>query len=179
MGIVEHPFELLVAEEPSEEFAILQRKPANATPSAALMSGGAAIGRLHGFALDDSPMVGDLDTLPGQAIAARTTVSLRREMIGTPVVILYERGNPQLPIIVGVMQQSPIATEQSALSSQAIAVHADDERYEIRAEREIMLRCGDSSITLTRAGKVIIKGNYILSRSSGYNKIKGAAVDIN
>ena len=47
------------------------------------------------------------------------------------------------------------------------------------AEREIVLRCGDSSITLTRAGKVIIKGKYILNRSSGYNKIKGAAVEIN
>ena len=45
--------------------------------------------------------------------------------------------------------------------------------------RQDAARCGDASITLTRAGKVIIKGNYILSRSSGYNKIKGAAVDIN
>jgi len=42
-----------------------------------------------------------------------------------------------------------------------------------------VLRCGDASITLTRAGKVVIQGNYILSRSSGYNKIKGAAIDIN
>jgi hypothetical protein len=43
----------------------------------------------------------------------------------------------------------------------------------------VVLRCGDASITLTQAGKVIIRGNYIVSRSSGYNKIKGAAVDIN
>ena len=42
-----------------------------------------------------------------------------------------------------------------------------------------MLRCGDASITLTRAGKVLIKENYVLSRSRGCNKIKGAAVDIN
>jgi hypothetical protein len=49
----------------------------------------------------------------------------------------------------------------------------------IEAEREIILKCGEASITLTRAGKVIIRGNYILSRSTGYNKIKGAAIDIN
>ena len=49
----------------------------------------------------------------------------------------------------------------------------------IEADREVVLRCGDASITLTRAGKVIIKGSYILSRSSGYNKIKGAAIDLN
>jgi hypothetical protein len=60
-----------------------------------------------------------------------------------------------------------------------VAISVDGERHLIEAEREIVLRCGDASITLTRAGKVIIKGNYILSRSSGYNKIKGAAIDIN
>ena len=49
----------------------------------------------------------------------------------------------------------------------------------LTAEREIVLKCGEASITLTRAGKVLIKGTYVLSRSSGYNKIKGAAVDIN
>lgn len=178
MGIGEDPFQPLVAEEAGEQLAVLRRAPANATSSSVLMSGGAAIGRLHGFALDDSPIVADLEALPGQVIAARTTVSLRRQMIGSPVVILYEGGNPDLPIVVGVIQASPIANEL-ALPSQAIAVQADDERYEITAEREIVLRCGDSSITLTRAGKVIIKGTYILSRSTGYNKIKGAAVDIN
>ena len=49
----------------------------------------------------------------------------------------------------------------------------------LRAEREIVLECGDASITLTRAGKVLIRGHYILSRASGYNRIKGAAIDIN
>jgi uncharacterized protein (DUF2345 family) len=58
-------------------------------------------------------------------------------------------------------------------------VQADDERVVVTAEREIVLRCGDASITLTRAGKVLIKGTYVLSRARGYNKIKGAAVDIN
>jgi uncharacterized protein (DUF2345 family) len=58
-------------------------------------------------------------------------------------------------------------------------VQADDERVTIEAGREIVLRCGDAAITLTRAGKVIIKGSYVVSRSTGYNKIKGAAVDIN
>jgi hypothetical protein len=58
-------------------------------------------------------------------------------------------------------------------------VQADGERQVITAEREIVLKCGHASITLTRAGKVIIKGTYVLSRSSGYNKIKGAAIDIN
>ena len=67
----------------------------------------------------------------------------------------------------------------AAVPAALVSVQADDDRFVLSAEREIVLRCGDASITLTRAGKVLIKGTYILSRSSGYNKIKGAAVDIN
>jgi hypothetical protein len=41
------------------------------------------------------------------------------------------------------------------------------------------LRCGKSSITLTRAGKVLIEGEYISSRSSGVNRIKGGSIQLN
>jgi len=83
-----------------------------------------------------------------------------------------------MPIIMGVMEPQQQIREVCSAEPD-INVQVDDERYVIQAEREIVLRCGDASITLTRAGKVIIKGNYILSRSTGYNKIKGAAIDIN
>jgi hypothetical protein len=53
------------------------------------------------------------------------------------------------------------------------------ERLELVAEKEIVLRVGDASITLTRAGKIILRGTYVLSRSSGVNKIKGGSVQIN
>ena len=58
-------------------------------------------------------------------------------------------------------------------------VRIDGERLVLQAEREIELRCGDASLVLTRAGKVILRGNYVVSRSRGVNKIKGAWVDIN
>ncbi|MEW5071937.1 hypothetical protein AB1P14_09365, partial [Pseudomonas aeruginosa] len=38
---------------------------------------------------------------------------------------------------------------------------------------------GKASITLTRAGKVIIRGAYLSSRSTGVNRIKGGSVQIN
>ena len=44
---------------------------------------------------------------------------------------------------------------------------------------QIVLRCGEASITLTRAGKVLIRGAYVLSRSSGTNRIQGGSVEIN
>ena len=49
----------------------------------------------------------------------------------------------------------------------------------IDAAREIVLRCGESSITLTRAGKIILKGKYVSSHSAGVNRIKGGSIQIN
>jgi hypothetical protein len=49
----------------------------------------------------------------------------------------------------------------------------------VQAAEELVLRCGDASITLTRAGKIILRGTYLLSRSSGVNRIKGGSVQIN
>ena len=55
----------------------------------------------------------------------------------------------------------------------------DGERLVFTAEREIVLRCGNASITLTRAGKVLITGEYVLTRARGVNRIRGGSVQIN
>jgi len=44
---------------------------------------------------------------------------------------------------------------------------------------QLVLRCGRASITLTAAGKVLIEGAYVSSRSTGVNRIKGGSVQIN
>ena len=140
----------------------------------------AATARLHGFDLEDAPVLSNLSALPGQLVNARTTVALRRAMIGATVLVLYEDGDPTRPIIIGVVQEpAPSRRAPSPAPATTVEAQVDNERLTLTAEREIVLRCGDASITLTRAGKVIIKGNYVLSRSTGYNKIKGAAIDIN
>jgi hypothetical protein len=41
------------------------------------------------------------------------------------------------------------------------------------------LQCGKASITLTRAGKVLINGAYVSSRSSGVNRLKGGSIQLN
>ena len=99
-------------------------------------------------------------------------------MVGREVLVVFEDGDLERPIIVGVIEPHALQ-EPPAEREPGVRVEVDGERHVIEAEREIVLRCGDASITLTRAGKVIIRGNYILSRSTGYNKIKGAAIDIN
>jgi len=179
MRLVEDPFQALVVDESTDELAALVRKPAMLADTGRTAATGALVARLHGFDLDDRPLVSSIEMLPGQIVTARSTTSLLREMIGMSVLILCERGDPSLPIIVGVLQPRVASCLHGEVPVSRVSIEADGERCEIEAEREIVLRCGDASITLTRAGKVIIKGNYILSRSTGYNKIKGAAVDIN
>jgi hypothetical protein len=49
----------------------------------------------------------------------------------------------------------------------------------LTAAKQITIRCGESSITLTAAGKIILRGKYIVSRSSGVQRIKGGSVQIN
>ena len=55
----------------------------------------------------------------------------------------------------------------------------DGKQITFDAEEQIVLRCGKSSITLTKKGKVIIRGAYLLNRSTGVNHIKGGSVKIN
>jgi hypothetical protein len=144
-------------------------------PSAAMVPG-VSLAELIGFDPADRPLIRYQRQLPGEQFAARSIVGLRQAHIGSQVVVMGEDGDLRLPIVMGVLQRDARAERYPPAP---VTVQSDGERQVISAEREIILRCGDASITLTRAGKVIIKGTYVLSRSSGYNKIKGAAVDIN
>ena len=86
---------------------------------------------------------------------------------------MFEDEDPRRPIVIGLVQ-SPVA-----LATQPAVVTLDGDQVTLAAEREIVLRCGHASITLTRAGKILIRGKYLLSRSSGVNRIKGGSVQIN
>jgi len=182
MDRAEDSFLALAVETLADDFAVLERRdvsPARADGMAAAVAAATpAVGLLHGFDLLDQPLVANLPACSSQVLIARTTVPLRRAMIGRDVVVLFDGGDPQAPIIMGVIEPQA-RVEAAPEPGSGVTIQADGKRYVIDAEREIVLRCGDASITLTRAGKVIIKGNYILSRSTGYNKIKGAAIDIN
>jgi Domain of unknown function (DUF6484) len=164
---------------PDDDFALLTRKPLAAAPLQAPVWGAPVLGRLAGFDLLEQPLVTGVAACPGEVLAARCTVGLRHEHIGRSVVLMFEGGDPRLPLIMGVIEPQPLRAQPLAPEATPVAVLADGERQLIDAERELVLRCGDASITLTRAGKVIIKGHYILSRSSGANKMKGASIELN
>ena len=166
--------------EVDEDFKKLTRKSVSAPSSGADPQLGIGVAKFVGFDLQDQPLITNLACLPGQIVTARSTVALRSKMMNSDVVVMFDGGKIEHPVILGVIQDQKNQDHEAVFSSDKL-VHAqiDNERVEIAAEREIILRCGDASITLTRAGKVIIKGNYIISRSAGYNKIKGAAIELN
>jgi hypothetical protein len=96
------------------------------------------------------------------------------------VVLLFDGGDPLRPIIAGLVAAPAASTEAEAhIEALPELVEVDGRRVDIRGRDEIVLRCGEASITLRRNGKIILKGTYLESHSRGTNRIKGAAVRIN
>ncbi|ADI85927.1 hypothetical protein KIP69_15450 [Geobacter sulfurreducens] len=122
-------------------------------------------------------------------IAARLTTSVKNRLLdtgnpaGKEILLAFENNDPGQPIIVDTMYSllDEIADATAAETAKAVPneVIVDGTRITFDAREEIELKCGKASIVLTSAGKVIIKGAYLLSQSSGENRIKGASVGIN
>jgi len=138
---------------------------------------GVRVGQIVGFKEGEVPLVIFCDQPGTAAIAARTTVDVHGEHIGKDVVLQFEAGDPDRPIILGVIR-TPSAWPSHERPEQ-VEVEADGERLVVTAKEQIVVRCGKASITLTKAGKVLIQGAYVSTRSSGVNRIKGGSVQIN
>ncbi len=108
-------------------------------------------------------------------LPARSTVTLSENQVGREVALMFEDGEPDRPLVVGVLQDSLVPTPK------AKQIHAtvDGETITFTAEKEIVLRCGQASIILTRDGKIQLRGTYLLSRSSGVNRIQGGSIELN
>jgi hypothetical protein len=97
--------------------------------------------------------------------------------IGREVVLVFGEGDPQRPIVLGVLrEQSPNAL---APHSGNVEIDADGERMLVSAREQLVLRCGRATLTLTKAGKVIIEGTYVSSQSTGVQRIKGGSIQLN
>lgn len=139
---------------------------------------GIIVGQLVGLTHDGCiPLVIYPDQPGTTAIEARSVVDIQGPHIGGSVILMFEGGNPLHPIIMGIIRD----VKHWPLPCQAgqVELDVDGERLIITAKEQIVLRCGKASITLTRAGKVLIDGTYVLSRSSGANRIKGGSVQLN
>ena len=137
---------------------------------------GVVIGVLMSFTEAGLPLVAFPGNPSETGLVAHSTTVFKRDDIGCQVALLFEGGDPQQPIVIGRIQHPEQIVQPEKKNISAVL---DDERLEFKAGKEIVLSCGKASITLTKAGKIILRGAYVLSRSSGVNRIKGGSVHIN
>lgn len=141
---------------------------------------GVVIGRLVGFDASERFLVHCANFPTEEPLVAVAMVPLGTQDIDREVALSFIEGNPQQPVILGLIhvaaQPSPTSGGQEP---NTVQIRRDQEQLVLSAEREIVLRCGESSITLTKEGKVTIRGKHLLSRAEGVNRIKGGAVQIN
>jgi hypothetical protein len=162
-----------------------------------LTPGEIVIGRLINLDAKGNPMVdydNNPDHFPQVAVA---TLAIHRQHLGRQVALLFAGGDMRRPVLMGLIHnplddllesfassdQEPVGVLDVQLNNQALAqedaINVDGRRVLIQGQEEILLKCGESSITLTKAGKIIIRGKYLLSRASGVNRILGGSVQVN
>jgi hypothetical protein len=171
----------------------------------ALAPGEVILGQFVGIDAAGNPLVSYPQLTESTPFVAMSTVPIAHQYIGRQVALLFARGDYHQPIIIGFihsplhdllesfsLSQSSEGTSDDEVFEPSEKDHAldvvDDETKTIRVDgkkvilegqEEVVLTCGEASITLTKAGKILIRGKYLLSRSSGVNRILGGSVQVN
>jgi hypothetical protein len=138
-----------------------------------------AVGVGHLVALEDggsTAWVTFENLAGGVAVRALTSIDLDGRHVGRSVLVLYANGDSSRPIVTGVIRSGDCLANEAP---EHVSVEADGARLVVSAKERLVLRCGQASITLTRAGKILIEGTYVSSRSSGANKIRGGSIQLN
>jgi uncharacterized protein DUF6484 len=152
----------------------------------------AKVGRLAEGSAPGALLV-EFDGLPDGPLVARTSLDLDASKIRQAVtsrqgvVVLFENANLRLPIVVGLIStdsgadlfQALLASPEVREPATPTEARLDGRRVVLEAHDEIVLKCGDASITLTRDGKLFVRGAYVETRATGVNRIKGGSVKIN
>ena len=110
-------------------------------------------------------------------LAARTTQRLDAKTVRRAIeerqeaLLAFDEGRP---IVMGLLVNT--VDLEASKPDEALV---DGKRVVLEGKDEIVLRCGEASITLRRNGRVVIRGAYVEARSKGVNRIRGGSVQIN
>lgn len=132
-------------------------------------------GVLVGRVLSLAPLLVRFADAPEEGVAARAFCDPSALASGSLVALAFEEGRADRPLVLGKMA----SLEGPPGGVASVDVRADGERVELTAERELVLRCGEASLTLTREGKILLRGTYLSSRATGVHRIQGGTVEIN
>lgn len=154
------------------------------------------IGNLSAINDKGEPVIDFYGNTLQHPLVAISTVALNQQHVGRQVAILFANGKADSPVIMGLIHSplneiidsyqpennKSLTPDSSSLvfdENQNQVVKVDGKRVVIEGQEEVVLKCGDASITLTKAGKVLIRGKYLLNRSDGVNRIMGGSVQVN
>ena len=129
---------------------------------------------------DSGQVMAALDARPGAVIPVRIGMPLDRAALAALIerkqrVLLLSIAGDDVPWLVSVERD----LRADAPAPVQVTAVVDGKRVELRGEEEIVLTCGEASITLRRNGRIVVRGTYVETRSKGVNRIKGGSVQIN
>lgn len=121
---------------------------------------------------------------PGSRVLARVAMAGLRDtpeavLRGHPVLLVLENGDAALPIVVGLVSDVLPGSPSPLTGDGEGSFELNGKRLSFEGREEVVLRCGQASITLRADGQVVVKGTRLMSRASETNKVRGATVLIN
>ncbi|MDH5445578.1 MAG: DUF6484 domain-containing protein [Gammaproteobacteria bacterium] len=172
----ESPFELKVCSDNSRN----------------IIPGEIVIGTIVGLDASSQPLVEFPENPQKSPLPAVSTQAIYNRHIGREAALLFANGDPAQPVIMGLLHnplnemletfEEPVTEIEQAIVEKPDKIDdltVDGKRITIEGHEEIVLKCGASSITLTKEGKILIRGKYLMNRSTGVNRILGGTVQIN
>lgn len=186
---------------------LLSENPNVDHSSSFLAAGTIIIGKIIDIDEHGRPLVIFNENPSGHPLVALATLSITKNHISRQIALLFNNGDPGQPVIMGLIHNpldelldnfelssgldnnddidpfieiKDIKTKQAGLKGSAEnKVYVDGKQVCIEGAEEVSLKCGKASITLTKSGKILIRGTYLLNRSSGVNRIMGGSVQVN
>jgi hypothetical protein len=143
-------------------------------PPAASGPAEVVIGRVVGTAKNGAPLVDYPGNLASSPVRAVATARYDVLAVNAQVALMFVGGDRARPLAIGLI----VSPAEEPADEGPVAAPIE-EVVTLTASREIVLQCGRASIVLTRAGKVLVRGAHVSSRSSGMQRITGASVQIN
>ncbi|SDF21448.1 DUF6484 domain-containing protein [Myxococcus virescens] len=153
-------------------------------------SRGPRVGWLVGVDGEGNPQV-DFEGNTAGPLSARTIIPMSPKVLADATarrpgaVLLFEQDDLSRPVLIGLLQPASTSPLVEALlsgaadSESALDAHVDGRRVVLEGKEEVVLRCGEATITLRRNGKVVIRGVQVETHATGTNRIKGASVKVN
>ncbi|WDD92048.1 DUF6484 domain-containing protein [Burkholderia sp. FERM BP-3421] len=103
----------------------------------------------------------------GTPLAALCAAALDAAAVGRQAALLFQQADPLRPIVLGLIRRS---VEPAGALAGSLA---------FQSAHDLSLRCGAASLSLSRDGRIVLRGSTIASYATGTQRLRGATVEIN